>query len=298
MEQAEKFYQDNIDEVVKKNREMLESSIDSSVKSSLNVENKCISQLRENYARGSENLRKQFDMLVPQATAKIEKPVTKAKKKNAEETPAKIKEEKDEAAPGAKSAETKINYLAYIAADKAKPEVKAKEKETDVVSVAKAKGEKKPEVKAKEKNAEETPAKIKEEKDEAAPGPKSAAAKVAADNAKPEVKAKEKNAEETPAKIKEEKDEAAPGPKSAAAKVAADNAKPELKAKEKKTEVVSEAKSAVKKTPAAETSQLDRKPAARTDSGTPAMAPNTEPLTLRTNPDFSGKKLRKNSHDQ
>ena len=257
MEQAEKFYQDNIDEVVKKNREMLESNIDNSLKSNLGLEKKWVAQLRENYARGSENLRKQFDMLVPQATAKIEKPVTKAKKKNAEETPAKIKEEKDEAAPGAKSAETKINYLAYIAADKAKPEVKAKEKETDVVSVAKAKGEKKPEVKAKEKNAEETPAKIKEEKDEAAPGPKSAAAKVAADNAKPEVKAKEK-----------------------------------------KTEVVSEAKSAVKKTPAAETSQLDRKPAARTDSGTPAMAPNTEPLTLRTNPDFSGKKLRKNSHDQ
>ena len=116
------------------------------------------------------------------------------------------------------------------AAKKAKPAAKAKEKETDVVSVAKAKGEKKPEVKAKEKNAEETPAKIKEEKDEAAPGPKSAETKVAAEKAKPEVKAK-----------------------------------PEAKVKEKKAEVVTEAKSAVKKTPAKKTAATAKK--AETVSG-------------------------------
>ena len=81
------------------------------------------------------------------------------------------------------------------AAKKAKPAAKAKEKETDVVSEAKAEEEKKPEAKAKEKKAEETPAKIKEEKTEAAPGPKSAETKVAAEKAKPEVKAKEKKAE-------------------------------------------------------------------------------------------------------
>ncbi len=67
MEQAEKLYQDNIDEVVKKNREMLESSIDNSLKSNLGLEKKWVAQLRENYARGSENLRKQFDTLVSQA---------------------------------------------------------------------------------------------------------------------------------------------------------------------------------------------------------------------------------------
>ena len=80
MEDAEKLYQDNINEMVKKNREMLESSIDSSVKSSLNVENKCISQLRENYTRGSENLRKQFDSLKSQAVETIATDKTAATK--------------------------------------------------------------------------------------------------------------------------------------------------------------------------------------------------------------------------
>jgi len=104
------------------------------------------------------------------------------------------------------------------AAKKTKPAAKAKEKETDVVSEAKAEEEKKPEAKAKEKKAEETPAKIKEEKTETAPGPKSAETKVAAEKAKPEVKAKEK-----------------------------------------KAEVVTEAKSAVKKTPAKKTAATAKK---------------------------------------
>ncbi len=114
------------------------------------------------------------------------------------------------------------------AAKKAKPAAKAKEKETDVVSEAKAEEEKK--AKAKEKKAEETPAKIKEEKTEAAPGPKSAETKVAAEKAKPEVKAKS-----------------------------------EVKAKEKKAEVVTEAKSAVEKTPAKKTAATAKK--AETASG-------------------------------
>ena len=116
------------------------------------------------------------------------------------------------------------------AAKKAKPAAKAKEKETDVVSEAKAEEEKKTEVKAKETKAEETPAKIKEEKTEAAPGPKSAETKVAAEKAKPEVKAKS-----------------------------------EAKAKEKKAEVVTEAKSAVEKTPAKKTAATAKK--AETASG-------------------------------
>lgn len=86
------------------------------------------------------------------------------------------------------------------------------------------------EEKAKEKKAEETPAKIKKEKTEAAPGPKSAETKVAAEKAKPEVKAKS-----------------------------------EAKAKEKKAEVVTEAKSAVEITPAKKTAATAKK--AETASG-------------------------------
>jgi small subunit ribosomal protein S2 len=56
----------------------------------------------------------------------------KAKEKKAEETPAKIKKEKTEAAPGPKSAETKV------AAEKAKPEAKVKEKKAEVVTEAKS----------------------------------------------------------------------------------------------------------------------------------------------------------------
>ena len=107
------------------------------------------------------------------------------------------------------------------AAKQTKPEVKAKDKETDVVS---------------ETKAEETPAKIKEEKTVAAPGQKSAETKVAAEKAKPEVKAKPK--------VK---------------------AKPEAKVKEKKAEFVIEAKSAVKKTPAKKTAATAKK--AETASG-------------------------------
>ena len=80
MEQAEKLYQDNINEMVKKNREMLESNIDNSLKSNLGLEKKWVAQLRENYARGSENLRKQFDSLMSQAVETIATDKTAATK--------------------------------------------------------------------------------------------------------------------------------------------------------------------------------------------------------------------------
>ena len=51
---------------------MLESNIDNSLKSNLGLEKKWVAQLRENYARGSENLRKQFDSLVSQAAETAE----------------------------------------------------------------------------------------------------------------------------------------------------------------------------------------------------------------------------------
>ncbi len=67
MEKAEKLFQDNINEMVNKNREMLEKNFDSSLENTLEIEKKWVAQLRENYASGSENLRKQFDALVSQA---------------------------------------------------------------------------------------------------------------------------------------------------------------------------------------------------------------------------------------
>ncbi len=80
MEQAEKLYQDNIDEVVKKNREMLESNIDNSLKSNLGLEKKWVAQLRENYTLSSENLLKQFDSLMSQAVETIATDKTAATK--------------------------------------------------------------------------------------------------------------------------------------------------------------------------------------------------------------------------
>ena len=82
---------------------------------------------------------------------------------------------------------------------------------------------------------------------------------------KPEAKANEKKPEEIPVKIKEEKTGTDPGPKSAETKVVAEKAKPEVKAKEKKAEVVTEAKSAVEKTPAKKTAATPKK--AETASG-------------------------------
>jgi predicted patatin/cPLA2 family phospholipase len=73
MEKAEKLYQDNINQVVSKNREMLESNIDRSIESTLNIEKEWVSQLRENYTHGAEKLRKQFDTLMSQAVKEAAK---------------------------------------------------------------------------------------------------------------------------------------------------------------------------------------------------------------------------------
>ena len=93
---------------------------------------------------------KETDVVSEAKVEEEKKAEAKAKEKKAEETPAKIKEEKTEAAPGPKSAETKV------AAKKAKPEVnekskmkakseaKAKEKKAEVVTEAKSAVEKIP----------------------------------------------------------------------------------------------------------------------------------------------------------
>ena len=86
------------------------------------------------------------------ATAKQAKPEVKAKDKEtdvvsetkAEETPAKIKEEKTEAAPGQKSAETKVDTEKAKPEVKAKPEAKVKEKKAEVVTEAKSAAEETP----------------------------------------------------------------------------------------------------------------------------------------------------------
>jgi len=110
------------------------------------------------------------------AAAKKAKPAAKAKEKEtdvvseakAEETPAKIKEEKTEAAPGPKSAETKVAAEKAKPEVKAKPEAKVKETKAEVVTEAKSAVKKTP--------AKKTAATAK--KAETASGKKVLAAKV------------------------------------------------------------------------------------------------------------------------
>ncbi len=63
VEQVEKFYQDNFGGTANKTLEMLENSIDRSIESNLSFEKIWVSQLRENYTCGTENLRKQMTAL-------------------------------------------------------------------------------------------------------------------------------------------------------------------------------------------------------------------------------------------
>ena len=78
IEQTEKL---NLNEVFEKNREMLESNIDTSLKTNLDIEKKSVDQLRENYALGAKNMRKQFNKQKPQAAVKVAANKSKATKK-------------------------------------------------------------------------------------------------------------------------------------------------------------------------------------------------------------------------
>ena len=78
IEQPEKL---NLNEVFEKNREMLESNIDTSLKTNLDIEKKSVAQLRENYALGAKNMRKQFNKQKPQAAVKVAANKSKATKK-------------------------------------------------------------------------------------------------------------------------------------------------------------------------------------------------------------------------
>ena len=78
IEQPEKL---NLNEVFEKNREMLESNIDTSLKTNLDIEKKSVAQLRKNYARGAENVRKQFNKQKPQAAVTTAANKSKATKK-------------------------------------------------------------------------------------------------------------------------------------------------------------------------------------------------------------------------
>ena len=57
IEQAEKLYEENIGGMVEKTREMVGSSIERNIETTLTFEKDWLNKLRENYTSGAENLR-------------------------------------------------------------------------------------------------------------------------------------------------------------------------------------------------------------------------------------------------
>ena len=64
IEQAEKLYEENIGGMVEKTREMVGSSIERNIETTLTFEKEWLNKLRENYTSGAENLRKQYDLMM------------------------------------------------------------------------------------------------------------------------------------------------------------------------------------------------------------------------------------------
>ena len=64
IEQAEKLYEENIGGMVEKTREMVGSSIERNIETTLTFEKEWLNKLRENYTSGVENLRKQYDLMM------------------------------------------------------------------------------------------------------------------------------------------------------------------------------------------------------------------------------------------
>ena len=64
IEQAEKLYEENIGGMVEKTREMVGSSIERNIETTLTFEKEWLNKLRENYTSGAENLRKQYDVMM------------------------------------------------------------------------------------------------------------------------------------------------------------------------------------------------------------------------------------------
>merc|ERR1711988_409549 len=82
IEQAEKLYEENIGGMVEKTREMVGSSIEHNIETTLTFEKEWLNKLRENYTSGAENLRRQYDLIMSlQPEQKEQTPKKKKKKK-------------------------------------------------------------------------------------------------------------------------------------------------------------------------------------------------------------------------
>ena len=80
-EQAEKLYEQNIGGMIDKTRDMVGSTIERNIETTLTFEKEWLNKLRENYTSGADNLRKQYDMMTSLQSEKKEastkKPVAK-----------------------------------------------------------------------------------------------------------------------------------------------------------------------------------------------------------------------------
>ena len=80
-EQAEKLYEQNIGGMIDKTRDMVGSTIERNIETTLTFEKEWLNKLRENSTSGADNLRKQYDMMTSLQSEKKEasakKPVAK-----------------------------------------------------------------------------------------------------------------------------------------------------------------------------------------------------------------------------
>ena len=80
-EQAEKLYEQNIGGMIDKTRDMVGSTIERNIETTLTFEKEWLNKLLENYTSGADNLRKQYDMMTSLQSEKKEasakKPVAK-----------------------------------------------------------------------------------------------------------------------------------------------------------------------------------------------------------------------------
>ena len=71
-EQAEKLYEQNIGGMIDKTRDMVGSTIERNIETTLTFEKEWLNKLRENYTSGADNLRKQYDMMTSLQSEKKE----------------------------------------------------------------------------------------------------------------------------------------------------------------------------------------------------------------------------------
>ena len=71
-EQAEKLYEQNIGGMIDKTRDMVGSTIERNIETTLTFEKEWLNKLRENYTSGADNLRKQYNMMTSLQSEKKE----------------------------------------------------------------------------------------------------------------------------------------------------------------------------------------------------------------------------------